>query len=141
MGKAKEETRDGKTIHFSVGVIIKRNEKFLMHDRAVFPFGWAYIAGHVDEGETEFEALKREVKEETGLELKNPKLLIQEYSEWNECSKGVKGHEWYLYEAEAEGEAIKTRESKAIGWFTIEEVKKLDLEPIVEYFFKKLKLI
>jgi ADP-ribose pyrophosphatase len=40
-----------------------------------YPFGDALIAGVVDAGETEMQAAAREMKEETGLELREPALV------------------------------------------------------------------
>ena len=76
-------------MHYSVGALIERNGKYLLIDRAVTPFGFAGIAGHVDEGETEIETLKREVKEESGLEILSHELLFEEKVEKNRCVKSV----------------------------------------------------
>ena len=53
-----------------VGAIIKQDEKLLMLDRKNFPFGWACPAGHVETGETIEQALVREIKEETNLDIR-----------------------------------------------------------------------
>jgi len=53
-------------------VAITCNDKLLLARNANFPEGWyALIAGYVDVGETLEETVKREVKEEVGLEIKN----------------------------------------------------------------------
>ena len=148
-----------KIMHTSVGAIIKnKNGKILMIDRAAFPFGWACPAGHVDENETPKQAIVREIKEEVNLVIRhaaangvhanennnvNYKLLIHEYVDWNECAKGVKGHDWYVYEIkEWSGRMQRSkRETKGVGWFNVEEIKKLDLEKIWKYWFEKLKII
>jgi 8-oxo-dGTP pyrophosphatase MutT (NUDIX family) len=135
-------SKEGKEMHYSVGALIEKDGKFLLIDRANPPFGFAGLAGHVDEGESEIEALAREVKEESGLEIKNNKLLFEEYVEWNICNKGVRGHYWYLFGCETEGEVKKDdREEKSIGWYTKEEAKNLKLEPVWGYWFQKLGII
>lgn len=143
MPKPKEGiSTENKKMHYSVGAIIKKDEKFLLIDRVKPPFGFAGLAGHIDENETPEEALKREVKEESGLDLKNFKILLEEEINWNECSKGIGVHYWHLYECEVEGEIKRNfEETKSIGWFTKEEILDLKLEPVWEYFFKKLKII
>lgn len=130
-------------MHTSIGAIIKKEDKILLINRAAFPFGWACPAGHKNKNETLEQALKREIKEEVGLEINNFKLLIHEFVDWNECVKGVKGHDWYVYEAgEWEGEVKRDmRETKDIGWFSVDEIKQLDLEEIWQYWFKKLGII
>lgn len=113
-----------------------------MIDRAVFPLGFACLAGHIEEGETPEEALHREVAEESGLKIKNFKLLIEEEVDGNVCSRGVSVHYWYVYECECTGEPeLFPQEEKSIGWFTPEEIKNLTLEPIWDRWLKQLKII
>src|SRR5215212_2653520 len=110
------ETRDGQTIHWSVGALIEREGKVLLIDRAQFPFGMAGPAGHIDEDEAPEQAVVREVEEETGLKVTKCHKVIDEFVPWNECSKGIKGHHWYVYRCEVEGELKRDqRETKSIG--------------------------
>jgi FAD synthetase len=129
--------------HKSVGAVVRKDNKILMIDRAIFPFGWACPAGHVDSGETATKALKREVKEETGLEVLKYKLLFHEFVGWNKCSRGVKGHDWLVYEVLEWSGRIKknVREEKNIKWVDIREIKKLKLEKVWGYWFKKIKFL
>jgi len=130
-------------MHTSVGAIIKSNEKILMIDRATYPFGWACPAGHVDDGEKPEQALIRETKEETNLRIKKFRQIIHEFVEWNVCNRGVRGHDWYVYEIEEwSGELNRNkRETKNINWFTINEIRKLKLEEIWQYWFEKLHIL
>ncbi|MGC9968142.1 MAG: NUDIX domain-containing protein [Minisyncoccia bacterium] len=138
----KGETRDGKPMHFSAGALILRDGKYLLIDRAVPPLGFAGVAGHVDEGEDEQQAVVREIREETGLEADSAKLLFEEELGWNWCSKGVGAHYWYLFECSVSGEMKKNeQETKSAGWYQKDEIKTLKLEPVWEYWFKKLNII
>lgn len=131
-------------MHRSVAAIIKNDKgEILMLDRRNFPYGWACPAGHVEEGETPEEALKREVKEETGLGAKNIELIVHEFLDWNECKHGVKGHDFFVYEvSQWQGEILQNKlESKDLQWKSIAEIKNLKLEPAWEYFLKKLKIV
>lgn len=130
--------------HRTVGAIIKNNKgKLLMHERLSFPPGWACAAGHVEDTETPEQALVREVKEETNLNVKRYKLLRHEFMDWNKCSRGVRGHDWFLYEIEKwDGKVVGSpEETKNMGWKSVGEIKKLKLEKGWAYCFKKLKII
>ena len=130
--------------HKSVGAIIRnKTGKILMLDRNTYPFGWACPAGHVEKNEKPEEALIREVKEETNLNVRKYKLLLNEFAAWNKCSSGFLGHDWYLYEVlEWSGElATNRKEEKELTWKAPKEIKKLKLEKAWDYYFKKLKII
>jgi len=139
-------TRNGVEHHFSVGAILKRDNKgvieYLLIDRTQVPLGWACIAGHVDEGEDSLIALDKEVREEAGLRVtKHDRLIHRDFVEWNKC-KEDKSHEWDVYAVEYAGElTIDLREAKNWGWFSVEKLKTMQLEPVWEYFFKKLQFI
>lgn len=53
------------------------NEAIVIVERSVKPFGWSLPGGHVEYGETLWDAAMREAKEETGL---NARLLDQFYT-------------------------------------------------------------
>lgn len=128
-------------MHKSVGAIIKKDNKILMVDRVNPPFGWAAPAGHVEEGENLKETLIKEIKEEVDLDIKKSKLLIHEFIPWNNCKKH-NGHDWYVYEViDWQGKAKRSkRETRNMKWVKIGDLKKINLEPVWEYWFKKLKI-
>lgn len=133
-------------VHYSAGAIIKNDKgEILMIDRLKQPFGFACPAGHIDEGETDIEAVTREVEEETGLVIKM--LLKHDTSDFKDipqetCSRGVSIHKWSIFSVVAEGKLIvKVDEVKSIGWYSVEEIKKLSLETVWKYWFEKLKII
>lgn len=136
------KTKEGEMMHYSAGAVIEQDGKYLLIDRAIPPFGFAGIAGHIDEGEAPEESLVREVEEESGLAAEECKLLFEEELDWNWCSKGVQSHHWYLFRCVVSGEIKQNiKETKSIGWYTKEEIRNLKLEPIWEYWFKKLEII
>jgi len=132
--------------HFASGAIIKRDNKgvveYLMIDRTQIPLGWACPAGHVDDGEDSLIALDREVREETGLRVtKHDRLIHHDFVEWNKCKDNL-SHEWDVYEIEYAGElTVDLREAKSWGWFSAEKLKEMKLEPVWEYFLKKLQIL
>mgnify|MGYP001585641881 CR=1 FL=1 len=132
--------------HFSVGAVIIKNNKFLLINRNLYPPGYAGIAGHVNKNEIPEEALKREVKEETNYKITDKKLLFHEIIQGNECRTGFNIHEWHLYDCKCNGKLkILRREEKSIQYMTKQQINKLykqgKLEPVWEYWFKKLKVI
>ncbi len=136
------KTRSGKIVHYSVGALIRKNGKYLLVDRKKPPFGFAGIAGHIEVNEDKDIALKREVKEESGLDVKKFKLLFKEKIDWNSCSKGVNSHFWYLYKCEVVGKVKENKmEVKSIGWYSIKDIQKLKLEKVWEYWFRKINVI
>lgn len=135
-------SKKGQPMHYSVGALIKKGNKYLLIDRVKPPYGFAGLAGHIDEGENAEQTLLREVMEESGLKVLNYKCLFEEELDWNVCSKCVGIHYWYLYECEVEGDIKRNElETKSIGWFSKSELKKLTLEPVWMYWFKKLNII
>ena len=91
MGNRPKQTQNskGSPMHFSVGAVIEINGKYLLIDRDMEPFGFAGLAGHIDEGETPEETLFRKVDEESGLKIKKYVLLFEEEVEWNWCRVGI----------------------------------------------------
>jgi len=128
-------------MHFCIGAIIIRDGKILMIDRKKYPYGWACIAGHIDEGEVPEEALIREVQEESGYDVENFELLFEEEID-NPCSRDVQTHYWYVYKADVSGQITKNEEeTKDIKWVDLNSIQDLTLEPVWDYIFKKLKII
>ena len=140
MPAPKQEIRNGHAIHFSVGALIKKDGEYLLINHKVC--GYAGVAGHIDEGEEPLQALYREVEEESGLKIENHALVIDEFVPWNWCSKGVTGHHWYLYDCTVSGSVKQNvEETKSIGWYTVEQIKELTLEPVWEQWFNRLNIL
>ncbi len=136
------KSSNGEDMHYSVGAIIQRNGKYLMIDRNNPPFGFACPAGHIDGNEKPEETVKREVKEETGLEVTCLKLLDEEELNWNWCERGVTVHYWYVFECGVNGILKRSeKETKSAGWYSAEEIKELKLEPSWNYWLKKIGVI
>lgn len=129
-------------MHYSVGAIIKREGKILLIDRATPPYGFACVAGHIDEGEDKAQALRREILEESGLELEEHQLVAEEERDGNWCGRGIQSHYWYVFECQISGR-IKAQKSevRSIGWYRPEEIRQLTLEPVWLYWLTKLSII
>ena len=143
MGKPLTGTSSKKSpMHYSVGALITKKGEILMIERNKEPFGWACVAGHIDEGENKDESLVREVKEESGLDVTHYELLMEEEVTNNTCSRGIDIHYWYVYSCEVIGEFVDNPEEvKKIKWIKIEDLPTLNLEPVWKYWFEKLNII
>lgn len=147
MARPKEGiSSDGRPMHYSVGALIERNGGYLLIDRKKIPYGFAGPAGHVDEGESFLEALCREVLEEIGKKVIKAELLYDEEVLWNNCSAGIECHYWHVYKCEIEEGGITPDdldkdEANSFKWVAKDQLSKINLEPVWEYWFKKQGLI
>lgn len=149
--------------HTSVGILIYKDDKILLIERAKFPIGFAMPAGHVDEDKTFKESAQRELKEEVGLDTIELKLIAEGRKE-NKCRReDGTWHYWKIYKIVAAGEIERSKdETKQVRWYSIEQIKQLGyktekynnkeisedewnenpgLEPVMYEWFKKLKII
>lgn len=134
------KTRDGEEKHFSVGAIIKKNGKILILDRLKPPFGWACPAGHINKDETPEETLKREVKEEVGLEIIKSNVIFYSANVPNQCRRGVNFHDWYIFECKIKGSvSLNAAEAKNFMWCSVDELFNLNLEPVWGAWFLMLE--
>ncbi len=83
------ESKNKDKMHYTVGAVIKKGNKYLLIDRIDSPLGFAGIAGHINQDETPEQALLRKVSKESSLKLKNHSLLFKEEVEWNLCRAGI----------------------------------------------------
>ncbi len=149
--------------HTSVGILVWQDDKLLLIERGVLPFGFAPPAGHVDNHGSYEDAAKAELKEEVGLTAVNLKLLFEDRIN-NICSReGGTYHDWKIYEAETEGKVKRSkRETKQAGWYSRKEMEELmkrtekyldgeiseekwekrpGIEPVWYEFFRELNII
>lgn len=129
-------TRDGRLMHYSVGAIIEADGLFLLMDRMFEPYGWAGMAGHVDEGEDFVTALLREGREELGTPLISVQFLREQEVPWNFC-RSAPAHYWQLYRATVDPARVRVNphEAKGFGWFNREGMAMIALEPVWKYWF------
>ncbi len=63
------------TIILAVLCLVYHEDKILLQNRVAHNWpGVTFPGGHVEQGESFVEAIKREIKEETGLSIKNPRI-------------------------------------------------------------------
>lgn len=98
-------------------VVFNESGEVMLLDHVLRPQpGWAIPGGFMNSGEQPIEAVKREICEETGLDLKKLELFRV---------RTVSGHIEFLFRAEAVGTAaVKSLEINAVGWFNLEDLPK-----------------
>jgi len=111
----------------TVAAIVKKKGKILLEKRAIEPFKgyWCLPGGHIKLGEEAEKAIKREVKEETGLKVKKVKFLFYQ----DEIIPRIRWHAVVLvFICEVSGkEKPQKAEVERIEWFTPQEALKLKL--------------
>ncbi|MEP6903398.1 MAG: NUDIX hydrolase [Actinomycetota bacterium] len=100
----------------SVGAIITNaDEKVLLLEHLLRPAsGWGIPGGFINQGEQPEAAVRRELREETGIELENLMMLRV---------RTTNLHIEILFRATSSGKAeVKSREIKSLGWFEIDKM-------------------
>jgi ADP-ribose pyrophosphatase YjhB (NUDIX family) len=97
------------------GIITNEESEVLLLDHVLRPAsGWGVPGGFLAAGEQPEAAFRREVMEETGLELKDVRLYRM---------RTLRRHIEIIYLAEGVGEArVLSREIKRLGWFAVEDM-------------------
>lgn len=125
----------------AIAVIVDKENKFLLLKRSDdpkqwMPSKWALVGGSVENDETPEEACKREVKEETGLEINK---FIKTFS----IQRKPNSIE-HIFASRFDGDPTDITlndENTNYGWYDISEMKFLDIVPnLIEYItltFKK----
>ena len=129
-------------LQVGVKAVLKNKEgKYLLLRRSRLKYpdfkgAWDIVGGRIDPGTTLLENLKREVKEETSLDLNDEKLeLIAAQDILRIQGKHVVRLTYVG--GEVSGEPTITDEHEAYGWFTLDEIKQLG-ENELDVYFKKL---
>ena len=101
----------------AAAIIINKDGKVLLLNHVLRPdSGWGYPGGFVDKGEQAEDAIRREAREETGIELDDLQLgQIRTYGR----------HLEILFIAQAIGEPeVRSREIIELGWFGVDDLPK-----------------
>lgn len=126
--------------HESVGIFVfNEYNEALFFERIIYPFAFAIPAGHLDSGEKEDEAIKRELFEETGLKIDNVKLFSEEDVIGDKCRRGADNHKWHLYTVKVKKmDKIKLNdEGIRPVWLSVEQALDNNLVYPVKYFINK----
>ena len=99
------------TFTVSAGAVVlnDKNEVLLLHHILRPGSGWGIPGGFLDHGEQPDSAVSREVREETGIEIRHVKFIK---------SQTLGRHIEFVYAARSDGDPrVLSREITELGWF------------------------
>lgn len=110
--------------------MIKDGDKYLLQNRVKKDWqGYTFPGGHIEPGESIVQSAIREVKEETGLIMKNPRLVgVKQF--WVKSGRYIV----FLFSATKFSGDLRGSNEGEVGWFT-KDMKNIHL---VNHFFEHL---
>jgi len=117
--------------------VIEEDKRYLLIKRSShaenFPTLWDFPGGSVDPGEAPSEAVIRETKEETNLDIvSGPEVKMSVYED---DIRVLTIH--YFVPESFDGEIELSPEHTEYTWLTREDMKELEFDPSVTEFFKE----
>ena len=98
---------------------------------------WEFPGGKIEKGETDQQALVREIKEELNINIEVEELIDENYNEYPDRNINLK-----VYKCKFVSGEINDTEHQALKWTKPEEIEKLDWaeadKPIVETYLDSL---
>lgn len=126
-------------VELTVLCLIQDGEKILLQNRVKKDWkGYTLPGGHVEAGESFVDAVKRETKEETGLNIQNPKLVgIKQFPFKNEEGVDCRYIVLLFKAEEFKGEVVSSSEGK-MTWVRYDQLSSMDtvddLEDLLDVF-------
>ena len=101
--------------------LIERGDEILLQERAASDWrGWALPGGHVEPGESVVDSVVREIQEETGLEIRDPRLVgIKQFP------KDGGRYLVFLFRARNFSGELRDSDEGRMAWYTRAELQKL----------------
>ena len=98
---------------------------------------WEFPGGKVEKGETDQEALKREIREELNIDVEVEELIDENYNEYSDKNINLK-----VYKCKYVSGEIRDTEHQALAWKKPDEIESLDWaeadKPILETYLDSL---
>jgi len=129
-------------ISHAAGAIIEKDGKVLLvkETKAVARGQWSHPCGHLEISEDPIDAVKREVKEETGLDFE-PKNILGVYSLSKTEADGTIHHVIkiiFIGDISENKVAELAEDVSEARWFTPEEIEKMDSNTLRDLDIKKM---
>lgn len=115
-----------KTVRVVAAVIVKEGKYLLTQRRedAVLPLYWEFPGGKVEAGESDADALRRELRERVGAEIEVGRPAAYQNHDYGDYSV-----ELVLYEATLTGGAVEPRKVRNIDWVRPSEFDRYPFPP------------
>ena len=126
-------------IEVAAGILVNQNKHILLAQRSnlkKFPLQWEFPGGKLEDNELVQAALIRELKEELGIKIHNPKFLMRLEHSYEEFRVII---HFYLINSWS-GLAVGN-EGQVIQWYSKEELKDIDLLAADTPVIKELRKI
>ncbi len=120
-----------------VAALIRKKKKYLLCQRNQNDFYgnlWEFPGGSIEEEEAPSQAIKREISEELGIEVR-PAEVLTEFCDENDYLK-IKV---YFIGCILEGGALEKKDCQDFGFFNLEEIAELNLAPVDKKMFNYLQ--
>ena len=117
--------------------ILFKDHKLLIAQRKArdkLPNKWEFPGGKVENNETPEECLKREIKEEFGIDVSVGEFLGESVYHYDHISIRLLAYRTFWNTGE-----LKIREHQSIEWVTINQISEFDFAPADIPFVEKLR--
>lgn len=125
-----------KKIRVVAALIQREDGRYLITQRregAVLPLLWDFPGGRVEPGESDQEALVRELEERLGASAEVGQLISFVNHPYEKYAVDL-----YLYECRLLAETLECRAVKTFAWVTSEEMETYDFTPVDEASMSQL---
>lgn len=121
------------TLTNMVMIVDERNGKVLVQNRVKKYPGVAFPGGHVEKGESIYDSSVREIKEETGYDIKN--LVSKGFIYWDN-KNGNKYFTYFFRTTNYSGDLLEETEEGRVFWIHLSELSTMKLAENMQLYIK-----